>query len=126
MTGRQEAFETNDWQNSQYRSFIEQQLVLYKRTKCFEKLTREVLRKDIEVVEYLNDLIDMFRWDQRWGGQKIVVGEGRGEMDGDEENSMAERKHVESGQLCEGRIQTSLGGIVNRGVNGGVIDIGKD
>lgn len=37
--------------------------MLYKRTKCFEKLTREVLRKDIEVVEYLNDLIDMFRWD---------------------------------------------------------------
>ncbi|QSZ37600.1 hypothetical protein DSL72_008699 [Monilinia vaccinii-corymbosi] len=46
--------------NTQDRSFIEQQMVLYKDTGCFEKLNREVLRKDIEVVEYLNDLIDMF------------------------------------------------------------------
>ncbi|KAA8574789.1 hypothetical protein EYC84_004038 [Monilinia fructicola] len=46
--------------NSQDRSFIEQQLALYGGTGCFKKLNREVLRKDIEVVEYLNDLIDMF------------------------------------------------------------------
>ncbi|KAF7864041.1 hypothetical protein EAF04_007006 [Stromatinia cepivora] len=46
--------------NSQDRSFIEQQMGLYRDTGCFEKLNREVLRKDIEVVEYLNDLIDMF------------------------------------------------------------------
>ncbi|KAI9648049.1 hypothetical protein NHQ30_002677 [Ciborinia camelliae] len=46
--------------NSQERSFIEQQMELYRNTGCFEKLNREVLRKDIEVVEYLNDLIDMF------------------------------------------------------------------
>ncbi|CAD6442127.1 d7d8fa3d-c86e-4c0d-b15c-aa7deaf3af8d [Sclerotinia trifoliorum] len=46
--------------NSQDRSFIEQQMELYRDTKCFAKLNREVLRKDIEVVEYLNDLIDMF------------------------------------------------------------------
>ncbi|KAF7911303.1 uncharacterized protein EAF01_002810 [Botrytis porri] len=46
--------------NSQDRSFIEQQLVLYKGTECFEKVNDEVLRKDIEVVEYLNDLIEMF------------------------------------------------------------------
>ncbi|KAF7902913.1 hypothetical protein EAF00_002815 [Botryotinia globosa] len=46
--------------NSQDRSFIEQQLELYKGTRCFEKVNDEVLRKDIEVVEYLNDLIEMF------------------------------------------------------------------
>ncbi|TEY40001.1 hypothetical protein BOTCAL_0443g00080 [Botryotinia calthae] len=46
--------------NSQDRSFIEQQLELYKKTECFEKVNDEVLRKDIEVVEYLNDLIEMF------------------------------------------------------------------
>ncbi|KAF7939056.1 uncharacterized protein EAE98_001392 [Botrytis deweyae] len=46
--------------NSQDRSFIEQQLELYKSTECFEKVNDEVLRKDIEVVEYLNDLIEMF------------------------------------------------------------------
>ncbi|KAJ8066116.1 hypothetical protein OCU04_005207 [Sclerotinia nivalis] len=46
--------------NSQDRSFIEQQMGLYRDTGCFTKLNREVLRKDIEVVEYLNDLIDMF------------------------------------------------------------------
>ncbi|EDN96138.1 predicted protein [Sclerotinia sclerotiorum 1980 UF-70] len=46
--------------NSQDRSFIEQQMGLYRDTGCFAKLNREVLRKDIEVVEYLNDLIDMF------------------------------------------------------------------
>ncbi|KAF7943768.1 uncharacterized protein EAE97_005838 [Botrytis byssoidea] len=46
--------------NSQDRSFIEQQLELYKGTECFEKVNDEVLRKDIEVVEYLNDLIEMF------------------------------------------------------------------
>ncbi|KAB8304205.1 hypothetical protein EYC80_003623 [Monilinia laxa] len=46
--------------NSQDRSFIEQQIALYRGTGCFKKLNREVLRKDVEVVEYLNDLIDMF------------------------------------------------------------------
>ncbi|KAF5871972.1 uncharacterized protein Bfra_008999 [Botrytis fragariae] len=46
--------------NSQDRSFIEQQLELYKSTECFEKVNDEVLRKDIEIVEYLNDLIEMF------------------------------------------------------------------
>ncbi|ESZ91907.1 hypothetical protein SBOR_7701 [Sclerotinia borealis F-4128] len=47
--------------NSQDRSFIEQQMGLYRDTRCFGgKLNKEVLRKDIEVVEYLNDLIDMF------------------------------------------------------------------
>ncbi|PQE03223.1 hypothetical protein CJF30_00005721 [Rutstroemia sp. NJR-2017a BBW] len=46
--------------NTQDRSFIEQQMELYKGTKCFTNMNREVLRKDVEVVEYLNDLIEMF------------------------------------------------------------------
>ncbi|TVY27865.1 hypothetical protein LHYA1_G003078 [Lachnellula hyalina] len=44
--------------NSQDRSFIEQQIELYKEGSCFEK--NEVLRRGVEVVEWLNDLIDMF------------------------------------------------------------------
>lgn len=48
-------------QNTQDRSFIEQQLYLYKATECFgKKLNGDVLRRDVEVVEYLNDVIDMF------------------------------------------------------------------
>ena len=46
-------------QNTQHRSFIEQQLELYKETKCFGK-DNEVLRRDVEVVEYMNDLLDNF------------------------------------------------------------------
>jgi len=44
--------------NSQDRSFIEQQIELYKDGSCFEK--NEVLRRGVEVVEWVNDLIDMF------------------------------------------------------------------
>lgn len=47
-------------QNSQQRSFIEQQMMLYSSTGCFGK-SKEVLRRDVEIVEYLNDLIDLFR-----------------------------------------------------------------
>ncbi|KAM3085393.1 hypothetical protein ACMFMG_002471 [Clarireedia jacksonii] len=46
--------------NTQERSFIEQQMELYKGTECFKNMNREVLRKNVEVVEYLNDLIEMF------------------------------------------------------------------
>ncbi|KAH6711209.1 hypothetical protein BKA61DRAFT_111460 [Leptodontidium sp. MPI-SDFR-AT-0119] len=45
--------------NSQNRSFIEQQMSLYAETGCFGK-GNEVLRRDVEVVEYLNDLLDLF------------------------------------------------------------------
>ncbi|KAG4429103.1 hypothetical protein IFR05_015417 [Cadophora sp. M221] len=45
--------------NSQNRSFIEQQMSLYAETGCFGK-SKEVLRRDVEVVEYLNDLLDLF------------------------------------------------------------------
>ena len=44
----------------QERSFIEQQLRLYQRTWCFGSKADEVLRRDVEIVEYLNDLMDMF------------------------------------------------------------------
>ncbi|TVY43305.1 hypothetical protein LOCC1_G005027 [Lachnellula occidentalis] len=44
--------------NSQDRSFIEQQIELYKEGGCFKK--NEVLRRGVEVVEWVNDLIDMF------------------------------------------------------------------
>lgn len=46
-------------QNSQDRSFIEQQMAVYGATGCFGK-SKEVLRRDVEVVEYLNDLMDSF------------------------------------------------------------------
>ncbi|KAL2068768.1 hypothetical protein VTL71DRAFT_15106 [Oculimacula yallundae] len=45
--------------NSQNRSFIEQQMSMYAETGCFGK-SKEVLRRDVEVVEYLNDLMDLF------------------------------------------------------------------
>ncbi|KAK0109642.1 hypothetical protein ONS95_002323 [Cadophora gregata] len=45
--------------NSQNRSFIEQQMSMYAETECFGK-SNEVLRRDVEVVEYLNDLLDLF------------------------------------------------------------------
>ncbi|KAG9239695.1 hypothetical protein BJ875DRAFT_508831, partial [Amylocarpus encephaloides] len=45
--------------NSQHLSFIQQQLALYDTTGCFGT-TKEVLRRSVEVVEYLNDLIDEF------------------------------------------------------------------
>jgi len=45
--------------NNQERSFIEQQMSLYSATGCFGK-SQEVLRRDVEVVEYINDLIDTF------------------------------------------------------------------
>ncbi|CAG8979205.1 hypothetical protein HYALB_00011685 [Hymenoscyphus albidus] len=44
--------------NSQNRSFIEQQIACYKPTECFPK--NEVLIRGVEVVEYLNDLLDLF------------------------------------------------------------------
>jgi hypothetical protein len=46
-------------QNNQNRSFIEQQIGLYSATGCFGK-SQEVLRRDVELVEYMNDLIDTF------------------------------------------------------------------
>jgi len=47
--------------NSQNRSFIEQQLSMYKETNCFGKsINQEVLRRDVEIVEFLNDLMDEF------------------------------------------------------------------
>jgi len=46
--------------NTQERSFIEQQLALYSSTGCFGK-SKEVLRRDVEVVEFMNDLIDRFQ-----------------------------------------------------------------
>lgn len=46
-------------QNNQDRSFIEQQLAFYGPTGCFGK-SQEVLRRDVEIVEYMNDLIDSF------------------------------------------------------------------
>ena len=46
-------------QNNQDRSFIEQQIMFYSRTGCFGK-SQEVLRRDVEIVEYMNDLIDLF------------------------------------------------------------------
>jgi hypothetical protein len=45
-------------QNEQNRSFIEQQLTLYGSTECFGK--NEVLKRGVELVEYMNDLIDSF------------------------------------------------------------------
>ncbi|CAG8960648.1 hypothetical protein HYFRA_00013526 [Hymenoscyphus fraxineus] len=44
--------------NTQNRSFIEQQIACYKPTECFPK--NEVLIRGVEVVEYLNDLLDLF------------------------------------------------------------------
>jgi hypothetical protein len=41
------------------RSFIEQQMALYDPTGCFGR--NEVLRRGVEVVEILNDLIDEFQ-----------------------------------------------------------------
>ena len=46
-------------QNNQDRSFIEQQMIFYGQTGCFGK-SEEVLRRDVEIVEYMNDLIDLF------------------------------------------------------------------
>jgi len=53
----------SDHQNEQNRSFIEQQMVMYKETACFgeEEGKNEVLRRDVELVEYMNDLLDAFR-----------------------------------------------------------------
>ncbi|KAG9242734.1 hypothetical protein BJ878DRAFT_543967 [Calycina marina] len=48
--------------NKQNRSFIEQQMVLYEyhqQKGCFGK-DDEVLRRGVEVVEFLNDLLDAF------------------------------------------------------------------
>jgi hypothetical protein len=44
---------------------------LYKGTKCFTNINREVLRKDVEVVEYLNDLIEMFGYDEEGERRKV-------------------------------------------------------
>ncbi|KAE9969505.1 hypothetical protein EG328_006828 [Venturia inaequalis] len=44
--------------NKQKLSFIEQQINLYRPTDCFAK--NEVLRRGIEVVEYMNDILDSF------------------------------------------------------------------
>ena len=46
-------------QNNQDRSFIEQQMMFYGGTGCFGK-SQEVLKRDVEIVEYMNDLIDLF------------------------------------------------------------------
>jgi hypothetical protein len=46
-------------QNKQDRSFIEQQMAFYGDTKCFGT-DREVLKRGVEIVEYMNDLIDSF------------------------------------------------------------------
>jgi len=51
---------TQHFQNTQERSFIEQQLALYSSIGCIEK-NKEVLRRDVEVVEFMNDLIDRFQ-----------------------------------------------------------------
>ncbi|PSS25097.1 hypothetical protein M430DRAFT_39234 [Amorphotheca resinae ATCC 22711] len=45
--------------NTQDRSFIEQQMKMYAETGCFGT-SNEVLRRDVEIVEYINDLIDLF------------------------------------------------------------------
>jgi hypothetical protein len=45
-------------QNIQNRSFIEQQMSLYGSTGCFKD--KEVLRSGVEMVEYMNDLMDSF------------------------------------------------------------------
>jgi hypothetical protein len=53
---------TSFGQNSQERSFIEQQMLLYEYRQegsCWGK-DNEVLRRSVEVVEFLNDLIDEF------------------------------------------------------------------
>ena len=47
-------------QNSQDRSFIEQQMAVYETTGCFGK-EQEVLKSGVEIVEYMNDLIDSFQ-----------------------------------------------------------------
>lgn len=42
-------------------SFIEQRQSLYKATHCFlNGAIRELLRRDVEIVELLNDLIDQY------------------------------------------------------------------
>lgn len=46
--------------NLQNRSLIEQQMELYSGTGCFAKSENEVLRRDVEVVEYMNDLLASF------------------------------------------------------------------
>ncbi len=56
---RRGGVKANRKQNSQNRSFIEQRMVLYAWTGCFAN-SKEVLRRDVEVVEYMNDLIDLF------------------------------------------------------------------
>jgi len=45
--------------NSQNRSFIEQQMSMYSGTGCFDD-SKEILKRDVEVVEFLNDLLDTF------------------------------------------------------------------
>ncbi|OBT64403.1 hypothetical protein VE03_05719 [Pseudogymnoascus sp. 23342-1-I1] len=45
--------------NEQHLSFIEQQMRLYKASSCFNNVN-DILRQDVEVVEYLNDLMDTF------------------------------------------------------------------
>lgn len=56
----------NKPQNKQNRSFIEQQMQLYGETGCFSKeggggTNNEVLKRDVEIVEYMNDLLDGFQ-----------------------------------------------------------------
>ncbi|KAI1001978.1 hypothetical protein K3495_g6224 [Podosphaera aphanis] len=46
--------------NATGRSFIEQQMQLYSATGCFVG-NQDVLRGNVEMVEYLNDLIDTYR-----------------------------------------------------------------
>jgi len=46
-------------QNEQKKSFIEQQMALYSSTSCFGS-SNEVLKRNVEIVEYMNDLIDTF------------------------------------------------------------------
>jgi len=36
-------------------------MALYSSTGCFAKSANEVLRRDVEIVEYMNDLLDSFR-----------------------------------------------------------------
>jgi hypothetical protein len=45
--------------NKQHLSFIEQQMSLYRSTDCFDS-SNEVLRRGVEIVEYINDVLDSF------------------------------------------------------------------
>lgn len=45
--------------NAQNLSFIEQRQTLYRTTGCFPDM-KKVLRRDVEVVELLNDVIDAY------------------------------------------------------------------